>query len=84
MSAGPGTEDLLRELAPQVLGVVVRRHGNFAEAEDATQEALLAAATQWPEQGRPDNPLGWLVRVAQRRPSRRRRRSPSRCGRWEA
>jgi len=67
VSARPGTEDLLRELAPQVLGVVVRRHGNFAAAEDATQEALLAAATQWPEQGRPANPLGWLVRVARRR-----------------
>ena len=59
-----GTEGLLRELAPQVLGVVVRRHGDFASAEDAVQEALIAAATQWPAEGQPDNPLGWLVRVA--------------------
>ncbi len=44
----PGTEveDLLRELAPQVLGAAVRRYGHFEEAEDATQEALIAAATQ--------------------------------------
>ncbi|MCU1358059.1 MAG: polymerase sigma factor [Acidimicrobiales bacterium] len=67
MSSGPDTEGLLRELAPQVLGVVVRRHGDFAAAEDAVQEALLAAAGQWPHEGRPDNPLGWLVRVASRR-----------------
>jgi RNA polymerase sigma factor (sigma-70 family) len=61
------TEGLLRELAPQVLGVIVRRHGNFTDAEDAVQEALLAAATTWPTEGRPDNPLGWLIRVASRR-----------------
>ena len=60
-------EDLLRTLAPQVLGAVVRRHGGFADAEDAVQEALLAAATSWPESGVPDNPTGWLVRVATRR-----------------
>ena len=54
-------EDLLRELAPQVLGVLVRRYGDFAVAEDAVQEALLAAATQWPA-GIPDNPRGWLIR----------------------
>jgi RNA polymerase sigma factor (sigma-70 family) len=62
-----GTEDLLRELAPQVLGAVVRRYGHFADAEDAVQEALLAASTQWPAEGRPDRPLAWLVRVASRR-----------------
>jgi RNA polymerase sigma factor (sigma-70 family) len=67
VSPGPSTEDLLRELAPQVLGVVVRRHGDFGEAEDATQEALVAAATQWSTDGIPENPLGWLVRVASRR-----------------
>jgi RNA polymerase sigma factor (sigma-70 family) len=61
------TEDLLRELAPQALGVLVRRHGHFAAAEDAVQDALVAASTQWPVEGRPDNPLGWLVRVARRR-----------------
>ncbi|HEU5260200.1 MAG TPA: sigma-70 family RNA polymerase sigma factor [Gemmatimonadales bacterium] len=58
---------LLRELAPQVLGAVARRHGDFAAAEDAVQEALIAAATQWPVQGIPDNPPGWLYQVAVRR-----------------
>jgi predicted RNA polymerase sigma factor len=61
------TEDLLRRLAPQALGVVARRYGDFADAEDAVQEALLAANESWPSDGRPDNPLGWLVRVASRR-----------------
>jgi RNA polymerase sigma factor (sigma-70 family) len=61
------TEDLLRELAPQVLGALVRRYGDFADSEDAVQEALLAAATTWPAEGQPDNPLGWLIRVASRR-----------------
>jgi RNA polymerase sigma factor (sigma-70 family) len=60
-------EDLLRRLAPQVLGAVVRRYGHFDTAEDATQEALLAAAMQWPADGVPDNPRGWLIRVASRR-----------------
>ncbi|MFI6867550.1 RNA polymerase sigma factor [Nocardia sp. NPDC050406] len=63
----PTIEDLLRELAPQVLGVLVRRYGDFDTAEDAVQEALLAAATQWPQEGVPDNPRGWLIQVAQRR-----------------
>ncbi|MEV6557709.1 DUF6596 domain-containing protein [Nocardia sp. NPDC051756] len=60
-------EDLLRELAPQVLGALVRRFGDFDTAEDALQEAMLAAATQWPVEGLPDNPRGWLIQVAQRR-----------------
>ncbi|MEU5939624.1 DUF6596 domain-containing protein [Micromonospora sp. NPDC047548] len=60
-------EDLLRALAPQVLGILVRRHGAFSACEDAVQEALLAAATQWPERGVPDNPRGWLLTVAGRR-----------------
>jgi RNA polymerase sigma factor (sigma-70 family) len=60
-------EDLLRELAPRVLGAVARRYADFADAEDAVQEALLAAATTWPERGQPANPLGWLIRVAARR-----------------
>ena len=60
-------ENLLRELAPQVLGAVIRRFRDFAAAEDAVQEALLAAAMQWPEHGVPDNPRGWLIHVAARR-----------------
>ncbi|MET8837890.1 sigma-70 family RNA polymerase sigma factor [Micromonospora sp. NPDC004540] len=60
-------EDQLRALAPQVLGVLVRRHGQFYACEDAVQEALLAAATQWPAQGVPDHPRSWLVTVATRR-----------------
>lgn len=60
-------EDLLRELAPQVLGAVMRRYRDFAAAEDAVQEALIAAATHWPVQGMPDNPRGWLIQVAARR-----------------
>jgi RNA polymerase sigma factor (sigma-70 family) len=60
-------ENLLRELAPQVLGAVIRRFGDFSAAEDAVQEALLAAAIQWPEAGVPDNPRGWLIQVAARR-----------------
>ena len=58
---------LLRELAPQVLAALTRRYGGFAECEDATQEALLAAVTQWPVSGVPDNPRGWLVTVGSRR-----------------
>jgi RNA polymerase sigma factor (sigma-70 family) len=60
-------DDLLRLHAPQVLGALVRRYGHFDAAEDAVQEALLAAAGQWPESGVPDNPRGWLIRVASRR-----------------
>ena len=60
-------ENLLRELAPQVLGAVIRRFGDFSVAEDAVQEALLAAALQWPVEGVPDNPRGWLIHVAARR-----------------
>ncbi len=58
---------LLRDLAPQVLGAIARRHGDFAAAEDAVQEALIAAAAQWPVAGIPDNPRGWLYHVAVRR-----------------
>ncbi len=60
-------ESLLRQLAPQVLGAVVRRFGHFDMAEDATQEALLAAATQWPADGIPASPRGWMITVASRR-----------------
>jgi RNA polymerase sigma factor (sigma-70 family) len=60
-------EGLLRDLAPQVLGTLVRRHGSFDASEDAVQEALLAAAVQWPVDGLPRNPKAWLVTVASRR-----------------
>jgi RNA polymerase sigma factor (sigma-70 family) len=62
-----GVERLLRELAPQALGAVVRRFRDFAACEDAVQEALIAAAAQWPRGGIPGNPRGWLIQVAQRR-----------------
>lgn len=60
-------EDLLRDLAPQVLGALVRRYGRFDIAEDAVQDALLVAATQWPVDGLPDEPRPWLIRVASRK-----------------
>ena len=60
-------EDLLRRLAPQILGAVVRRYGHFDLAEDAVQEALLAATTHWPRDGEPDNPKAWLIKAASRR-----------------
>jgi RNA polymerase sigma factor (sigma-70 family) len=63
----PGFEDLLRPLVPEVLGALVRRYGRFDAAEDAVQEALLAASTQWPVEGVPANPRSWLVTVASRR-----------------
>jgi RNA polymerase sigma factor (sigma-70 family) len=66
-TGGARLDGLLRDLAPQVLGFLARRYGQFDAAEDAVQEALLAAATQWPEQGVPDNPRGWLLTVASRR-----------------
>ncbi|MBM7783379.1 RNA polymerase sigma factor [Tenggerimyces flavus] len=64
---GGYVEGQLRELAPQVLAAVVRHHGDFDACEDAVQEALLAAATQWPSEGVPANPKGWLITVASRR-----------------
>jgi predicted RNA polymerase sigma factor len=60
-------ERLLRDLTPQVLGALVRRFRDFAASEDAVQEALIAAAAQWPRDGIPDNPRGWLIQVALRR-----------------
>jgi len=59
--------DLLRELAPRVLAAVLRRHRDFESAEDAVQEALLAAATHWPDDGVPDRPEAWLITVASRK-----------------
>lgn len=81
-------EDLLRRLAPQVLGALVRRYGHFDTAEDATQEALLAAATRWGEEGLPDNPRAWLITVASRRltdllrSDQARRRREDTVARW--
>jgi len=62
-----GAEQLLHDLAPQVLGATIRRFRDFAAAEDAVQEALLAAAVQWPREGIPENPRAWLIQVAARR-----------------
>ena len=61
------TEHLLREVAPQVLGAVARRFRDFSSAEDAVQEAMIAAFTQWPQEGVPENARGWLIQVACRR-----------------
>jgi RNA polymerase sigma factor (sigma-70 family) len=87
--AGSGVAALLRELAPRVLGAVARRHEDFGDAEDAVQEALIAAAAQWPAAGVPDNPSGWLYRVALRRlrdqlrsDEARRRREDAVAGEW--
>jgi RNA polymerase sigma factor (sigma-70 family) len=66
-AADPAIDPMLRALAPQVLGAVVRHRGHFDLAEDAVQEALAAAAAQWPAEGIPENPRGWLIRVASRR-----------------
>jgi RNA polymerase sigma factor (sigma-70 family) len=66
-AAARENERLLRELAPQVLGAVVRRYGDFSAAEDAVQEALLVASTKWPAEGLPENPRAWLIQVAARR-----------------
>jgi RNA polymerase sigma factor (sigma-70 family) len=60
-------EHLLRELAPQVLGAVVRRYGDFGAAEDAVQEALTTAALEWPRAGVPEDPRAWLIKVAARK-----------------
>jgi RNA polymerase sigma factor (sigma-70 family) len=67
VSTTTAVDDDLRELAPYVLGALIRRYGRFDLCEDAVQESLLAAALQWPEQGRPTNPRAWLITVASRR-----------------
>jgi predicted RNA polymerase sigma factor len=78
----PDVEGLLRELAPQALGAVARRYGDFADAEDAVQEALVVAAAQWPA-GLPDRPLAWLITVASRRLVDEYRRTDARRRREE-
>src|SRR5215510_1799582 len=77
-SAERAPADPLRDLAPRALGAVVRRYGHFADAEDAVQEALLAAATTWPADGTPDNALAWLIRVASRKMADQYRRDEAR------
>ena len=84
MTADPRIEDLLRQLAPQVLGTIVRRFRQFDLAEDAVQEALLTAAVQWEAQGIPESPRGWLVTVAARRMSDQLRSESSRRRREDA
>ncbi len=76
-----GTESLLREAAPRVLAAVVRRFDDFSASEDAVQEAMIAASTQWPAQGTPENPAGWLIHVASRRMTDRIRSETARRGR---
>jgi RNA polymerase sigma factor (sigma-70 family) len=66
VTGGLGVEELLRDLAPRVLGTLARRHGQFDACEDAVQEALLAAAQRWPAEGVPEQPRGWLLTVATR------------------
>lgn len=75
--------DVLRELAPSVLGVLVRRHQDFDACEDALQEALIAASTAWPADGVPANPTGWLVTAASRRLVEQWRRDSARRRREE-
>jgi RNA polymerase sigma factor (sigma-70 family) len=70
-ASAPTTEHLLRELAPRVLGALMRRYSDFAACEDVVQEALLAAFVEWPKGGMPANPGGWLYQVALRRMSDR-------------
>jgi RNA polymerase sigma factor (sigma-70 family) len=85
----PSVGDLLRRLAPEVLGALVRRYGHFDLAEDAVQEALLAASRQWPADGMPESPRGWLITVASRRlvdllrSDRARREREDEVARWE-
>jgi RNA polymerase sigma factor (sigma-70 family) len=78
------TEHLLRDLAPQVLGVLLHRFRDFSAAEDAVQESLIAAANQWPQEGTPESPLAWLIRVATRRMTDRVRSERARLNRETA
>jgi predicted RNA polymerase sigma factor len=84
VSPAEDIERLLRELAPQALGALARSHRDFAACEDALQEALLAAAQQWPRDGVPQHPRGWLVAVATRRLIDERRSEVARRRREEA
>jgi predicted RNA polymerase sigma factor len=66
MRRTPG--ELLRELAPQVLGALAHRYGQFGACEDTVQEAMADAVASWPARGGPESPKGWLLTVASRRP----------------
>jgi RNA polymerase sigma factor (sigma-70 family) len=83
VSTPAAVENLLRELSPQVLGALVRRYGDFDTCEDAVQEALVAAVRQWPAEGTPANPKGWLTTVASRRWVERWRQEAARRRREE-
>ena len=83
-SAASHALHLLREIAPQVLGVLARKQGDFAAAEDAVQDALIAASTQWPVAGIPSNPRGWLYQVALRRMKDQQRSEMARRRREDA
>ncbi|HWB69621.1 MAG TPA: sigma factor, partial [Solirubrobacterales bacterium] len=74
----------MREAAPRALAVLVRRFADFADSEDALQEAMVEAARQWPREGLPDNPTGWLVHVASRRMTDRIRSEAARRERERA
>jgi RNA polymerase sigma factor (sigma-70 family) len=76
-------KDLLREAAPRVLAAVVRRFGNFADSEDAVQEAMIDATRQWPAEGTPESPIGWLIAVASRRMTDKIRADSARRAREE-
>ena len=67
MTVGPGVEDLLRTLSPQILGALVRRYGNLDLCEDAVQEALLQVSADWTKNGVPERPWGMLLTIANRR-----------------
>jgi RNA polymerase sigma factor (sigma-70 family) len=83
VSRPPGIEGLLRDAAPQALGAVVRRFGDFSDSEDAVQEAMVAAAARWPVQRTPEHPVGWLIHVASRRMTDRLRSEDARRRREE-
>jgi RNA polymerase sigma factor (sigma-70 family) len=84
MGAVTRLPDLLRDCAPQVLAAVVRRFGDFEACEDAVQEALIAAARQWPQIGVPEQPRHWLITVASRRRVEALRNETARRRREEA
>lgn len=81
MAVDAAVEDVWRRETPYVVAAVARRYGDFDGAEEATQEALLAAARQWPQEGMPEYPRGWLIRVASRRLIDQRRSDSARLER---